>query len=177
LEAAVGFSLTWIAVRGKSRGEVLRALRLRPTGDHEELPESDFTGIDLAGGWYAVVGNGMPDQLMDGVEALSQGGESVLCLVQEHSSSSAAWHYRDGAEAWQVVHTGDQGDAFHLEVGGTPPPELAVIRSRLEKRARAEPDVDFGFDVPIELAKSVVGFRHDEVPDGDAEPFERLEPR
>ena len=53
-----------------------------------------------------------------------------------------------------------------MDVLGNPPPELNQFRERLtqeQNAARGEKaDVDFIFDLPAELAKSVTRFRHDQ---------------
>jgi len=81
-------------------------------------------------------------------------------------SSAACW--RDGQEIWRVQHQGDR-DVLHIEITGTPPENFEDLRARQfaeqaeNDRARAKGDygVDCIFDIPLELARSMVGFRHD----------------
>ena len=66
--------------------------------------------------------------------------------------------YAHGQAVWQVVHD-DASIPPGLAVSGQPPPALADIRERLTP-AR-DVSVSYGFDIPIELARTVCGYRHD----------------
>jgi hypothetical protein len=49
----MGFSVSWLAVRGKPSTAVLSELGLRGTGEYEEVPDSPhFWGANLPDGWY-----------------------------------------------------------------------------------------------------------------------------
>jgi hypothetical protein len=66
---------------------------------------------------------------------------------------------------WSVVHDSEKA-AGHLAVDGSVPAEFSQIRATREAKQRtedeADAEVDFIFDVPIDLAKALTGFRHDE---------------
>jgi hypothetical protein len=47
--------------------------------------------------------------------------------------------------------------------GGSLPKLFAKIRNAAMARSPDDPQCDFIFDVPIDVAKTVVGFRHDDV--------------
>jgi hypothetical protein len=171
----MGFSLSWLAVRGKDPRVLLQQLGLRGTGELEEIPESEIVGAQLPGGWYVVVNDHDVRFVDDAVlERISVGCEAVTCFVEEHVMCSAATRWNDGKEVWAVIHNA-QERLDHLIEEGAPPSELAAIRDEL--RAKKADGVDFIFDVPVELAGVLTGFRHDRVFPGASEedqPFEVL---
>jgi hypothetical protein len=64
-----------------------------------------------------------------------------------------------------------------METSGDLPADFDAIRARLSQKQDAagrKPQVDYIHDVPIELAKSLTGFRHDHFPDDGVARFERL---
>lgn len=92
-------------------------------------------------------------------------------------SEAAGW--RDGRQEWRVTHRGEDGP-MGLDVSGTPPSQFAAIRDDLSARQDAEggaaAEVDFLFDIPVALAQSLTGFRHDEGGlDGEEIAFDVLE--
>ena len=178
----MGFSMSWAAVRGGTPQTVHEALALRGTGKREEIPESDITGAELPGGWYMVVSNRDELRLTEdaALERLSRVGEVVMCFVEEHVMSSFAACWRDGQRIWSVYHdSGGRRGIEHLDVKGQTPTSFAAIRDRLfaeqsaagGKKAR----VDCIFDIPVELAHSLTGYRHDhDIPGMPKDAFEVL---
>jgi hypothetical protein len=128
----VGFSQSWVAVRGKSRAVVLETLGLTATGTREEIAESPLVGAALPDGWYLVVANRAGDALMREpmLARLSRGAEVVTCDVEEHVMVSVASGWRDGRRAWVVGHDG-QESVEHLTAEGRTPPGFEAIRDRL----------------------------------------------
>ena len=98
------------------------------------------------------------------LKRLSRSGDVVACAIEEHVMASGASGYSGGKEMWCIVHDAERG-LSHLEVTGEPPPQLAAIHERLAAElAEAggdESEVDYVFDVPVELAAELTGFRHD----------------
>jgi hypothetical protein len=171
----MGFNVSWLAVRGKPAGSVLDLLRLKRTGEFEEVPESPVTGIALSYGWYVVFANdfGFIDRAP--LSRLSESAEVVTCAVEEHVMASSASGLKDGAAIWSILHDPQEG-MQHLKVSGEPPDEFDAIRARLFAEQSAaggdDSDVDYVFDVPVEMALALTGFRHDEWIDGAK--YERL---
>ena len=100
----------------------------------------------------------------------------VTCAVEEHIVASSASGWKNGAAIWSILHDSQRG-MRHLDVTGDPPEQLNAIRTRLMDEQSAdggdEGDVDYIFDVPVEVALALTGFRHDECVDGAK--FECLE--
>ena len=172
----MGYSLSWCAVRGKEAKVVLDELGLHPTGEREAFAESPLVAAQLPSGWYVIVAD--HDERFQAEEVrvrLSLRCEMVSCDVEEHVMYSAASGWQNGQMLWSVEHAGSDGlDDLHTE--GQLPAVFPDIRARLQAElAENQRDADYLFDVPIELAKALVGYRHDEdLPASDEEPFEVL---
>jgi hypothetical protein len=146
----MGFSVSWLAIRGKEPRMVLRELSLTETAAKEWLPESDVVGCSLASGWYVVFYN------------------------EEHAMVSVASGWQNGTQLWHIVHDSECG-LSHLDTAGVLPPGFAEIRDaqRAKQDAyRGAANVDYYFDIPVEVAKLVCGFRHDDdFDEAEIEPF------
>ena len=177
----MGFSLEWIAVKGSERNSVLNTLGLRGTGERQEIPESDITGANLPAGWYMVVANhGYPSLMEEKMLArVSVGAEVVTCFVEEHVMCSCAQGWRNGLQIWLVMHEAGTGGIDHLETKGELPPVFSAIRDRQRSKQQAaggsKAGDDYIFDIPVELAHTLTGYRHDQdIPELGAAPFEVL---
>jgi hypothetical protein len=175
----MGYSLGWLAVRGSASDSLLRVLGMRGTGTREELPEAEMVGAALPAGWYVVIVQGgehlLDDKLM---QQVSLDCEAVACFLEEHVMYCAATAWSSGHQLWWVGHDSDKG-ITHLQVKGTPPASFPDIRADLEAKQRtaggADAGVDYICDIPLEVAKAVTGFRHDQDVEGtDGAPFEVL---
>jgi hypothetical protein len=176
----MGFSMSWAAVRGGTPQVVHEALGLRGTGVRQEIPELDTTGAELPGGWYIVASHRDGLRLTQDIvlERLSRIGEVVMCFVEEHVMCSFAAYWRDGQRVWSIYHDAQSG-IDSLEVQGRPPAAFTVIRDRLRAQQAAaggkKAGVDYVFDIPVELAHSLTGYRHDhDVPGMPKDAFEVL---
>jgi hypothetical protein len=173
----MGFSASWLAVRGKPSTAVLSELGLRGTGEYDDVPDSPHLwGTSLPAGWYLVFANRSDYREDFPLDRLSSSAELVACFVEEHVMVCAASGWRDGKEVWSIYHESDQS-LEHLETKGDLPPVFTSIRDRLAAQQAEEggdeADVDYFFDVGVEVAETLTGFRHDEyVPDLK---FERLQ--
>jgi hypothetical protein len=172
----MGYSLSWLAVKGKSPQVVRDELGFHPTGAREEIPESDLSAAEMPNGWYLIVANHSGEQVASDAmmqKLSSSGGELVTCFVEEHVMASKATGWKDGQMKWSVTHD-CQKSRQHLDVQGEPPAEFAAIRDRL--LAKDKPgQVDYIFNIPVEIAQSVAGYRHDrDVPGLTGDVFEVL---
>jgi hypothetical protein len=158
----MGFSLSWLAVKGASPEAIREQLELRLTGEQEEFPESAVSAAEIPDGWYLIVADRVERVASDAqLKALTAAGaEAVTCFVEEHVMVSQASAWKDGQQVWLLEHVSDQG-IQHLEVKGTPPAEFARIREELFAKQVDVDDCDYIFDVPVETAKSIAGYRYD----------------
>jgi hypothetical protein len=176
----MGYSLSWLAVRGKSAEAVRDELGFRLTGKRERIPEAALSAVEMPNGWYLIVSNRSEQVAADAtMQRLSSSGcELVTCFVEEHVMASSASAWAGGQSKWSVTHDAQQGHG-HLEAHRELPPSYTSILNRLStKQQDADANnerVDFIFDVPVELAHSIVGYRHDkDVPGLSGEIFEVL---
>jgi len=175
----MGYSLSWLAIKGKPPQAVRDELGLRPTGAREEIPESNLSGAQLPNGWYLIVSNHTeqvaPDAAMQRFSVAC--GELVTCFVEEHVMVSKASGWKDGQRKWSVTHDAQKGRS-HLEVHGEMPPAFAAIQKRLfasQSPMKTAGSCDHVFSIPVELAESVAGYRHDkDIPGTNGAVFEVL---
>jgi hypothetical protein len=162
----MGYSQSSLAVLHKSPDAVLASLALRPTGEREEFPESPFVSASLPSGWFLVVADGAEHDILseDTLRHLSTACEVVTCTVEEHVMVSEATGWRDGQRLWRVAHDA-QTSIEHLQTEGELPSAFLDIRDRLSAEQRTaggkDSDTDYFFDIPVELAMSFSGYRHE----------------
>ena len=161
----MGFSISWIAVCGKTVEEVWGGLELQGTGVREEVPEAPFVGADLPRGCYLVVANhGLTFFQNTLLERLSVGCEIITCIVEEHVMYSYASEWKNGNRVWEIEHDFDKG-IWHLETRGDLPSAFLSIhdhlRSEQEEHGGDASDTDFIFDIPVEVSAALTGYRHD----------------
>ncbi len=169
----MGLSISWLPVKGKESEVVLRELGLALMGERDELPaESPVAAASLPGGWYVVIFDRYEHESVreDVLERVSTGCDVVAAGAEEHLMSSFASGWRDGQRLWWISHDADKG-VYDLEVEGRVPNGFdRVRRERLDEQGGAggsEADVDYVFDLPLEAAKLVTGFSHDETEPDD----------
>jgi hypothetical protein len=79
------------------------------------------------------------------------------------ASSSELWS--GGKRKWRLSHEGENGPKG-LSVAGELPETLDTIQREMEDLQLAEggddADVDYIFEIPLKVAKELVGFKHDE---------------
>jgi hypothetical protein len=192
----MGYSISWLAIRGEDVTTVHLQLGVSGTGEYEEVPESPLLGAKLPEGWYLVFANQCDYADNAPLASLSRIGELITCSVEEHCMCSSASGWNNGVPAWSVVHDSQQG-LQHLDAQGDLPPVFSAVRDRLSTAQAQRGDADYIFDVPVEVAKAITGFRHDDceptvrferllgpsqtnfpgVPKTECDPKERIEPR
>lgn len=95
-------------------------------------------------------------------------------MALEHAMISFASCWQSGRHIWQIRHDPSLGNE-HLEAFGDLPPgftgfrEVAVHkqRSQHEHRRPSQSGVDYVFDVPLDTAATITGYRHDGVVEDD----------
>ncbi len=168
----MGVSLSFLAIKGAAPADIHGALGVTDTGvasPEDEYPIPSVRGATLPEGWYLVLLNDVVHRLIKSrkiIKRLSRGCEVIACQVEEHDMYSGCFGLRDGKLVWSVVHNPQKADD-HLGVWGELPAALDEIEARMLKEqdeAQARPgavEVDYIFDIPLELAASFCGYRHD----------------
>jgi hypothetical protein len=164
----MGFSVTWCAVREQRVDQFVQKLGLTPTGETEEIPESLDCMARHDTGWRVIWHNkyGCPYLKPKDLALLSNDQDVLLCLIEEHVMATSAELWSRGKRQWWISHEGENGPKG-LDVDGNPPESLAAIRNEMEALQLAEggdaAGVDYLSEIPLGVAKSLVGFKHDEI--------------
>jgi len=178
----VGFNMSWIFVDGIEESALYKAFDLAPTGeaaDEDDLGTSrvPLAGATLKSGWCAVFAKyALVMDLTMGtnpprLSRLPAKSRSVVCVVLEHAMISYASCWHGSHRVWEVRHDGGE----HLEISGDLPSEFAGFRSSAMDKQRAQEahpappgwSVDYVFDVPLETAATMTGYRQDRAVDDD----------
>jgi hypothetical protein len=118
-------------------------------------------------GWRVVWYNEFECPALDSdrLAALSSDNELMVCFIEEHVMVSVATLWSGGQCVWTIAHDGQNGPRG-LSIEGDIPDCLASIREEMEALQKAEggedADVDYLFEIPLLVAKTLVGFKHDE---------------
>lgn len=173
----MGFSISWLAIRNTHAAEALSQLKLQKTESRESIPESPVSAVSLDTGWFVVFFNEVSPKALkpEALQALSAFTTVVTCQVEEHVMVSSASEWRGGKEIWYVMHDAEDGLEDLDSIGELPPTFESIRETQLAKQASG--DADYVFDVPINLAQSITGFRHDIDIKSDEEPFMVLRAR
>jgi hypothetical protein len=178
----MGVSLSFLAIKGAARGDIQRARGVSDTGvasPEDEYPIPPVRGAALPNGWYLVLLDHVVHRLIKSratITRLSRGCEVIACQVEEHDMYSGCFGLRDGELVWSVVHN-PQKAHDHLGVWGELPAALDEIEARMlkeqdEAQQRSDGiEVDYIFEIPVELAASFCGYRHDTRADWGAPAF------
>jgi hypothetical protein len=160
----VGSSISWVAIKGVERREAIERLGLIETAHVADRDRVKTSAADLPSGWLLIYSRNLDFVTPQRLQALSAGGVALGCLVEEHVMFSGLRWFEDGRERWSVIHEGEQG-AHDLAVAGDLPAQFPAIRDRLFRKQNddEEDDVDFIFELPVELGAALCGFRHDTI--------------
>jgi hypothetical protein len=179
----MGWAISWLAVKGKSAEGLVQELGLAPTGKTADYGESMFTGRRLPGDWFLLVINRCDHDHVrpKSLAVLSRGCEIVACSLEEHVMVCSAESWRDGAQVWRIEHDAQQG-IDHIGTSGLLPDGYAAIErefaAQQEQAGGRQADTDYFFEIPLQAAKAIVGFKHDEagIDDEGFEVFKRASP-
>ncbi|MEY2757734.1 MAG: hypothetical protein RIR33_1512 [Pseudomonadota bacterium] len=175
----MSFSLAWFAVQGIGRDDFLDRTGFTDTGEVDEYFEHDHSAGELPGGWYVIVTSELGMLAPDRLAQWSAGGRLVAALVHEEAANTLSTEWKDGRQVWSVSHDGGEG-GDQLAVEGKLPDVFEELKHEAEaaqKESEKEGGgVNFVFDIPLDLAAEITGFRHDEMGfDDDIPPFTVLE--
>ncbi len=177
----MGSSLSWIAVKGRSNEELQQILGFKATGQRGDYGKHPLVGRQLPDGWYILIANTCDDRITKSktLTQLSKGCQVVACSVEEHVMFSSCAFWNKGKRVWSVKHRGEQS-VFDIANSGKLPEGYFLLKNELIEKQKAEggekADADYVFELPLEMAKQLVGFKHDEeitrVADGPYEVYE-----
>ena len=172
----MGFSLTYIAIKGKTAEAILAELGLTATNEFGGFAETPYCAAPLPDGWYLVCENNSAEFTREPLlKQLSLNCEVITCSVEEHVMASSANAWQNGNELWSILHASGKG-IEHLETRGSLPATFSAIRDDLQSKQRAENQAlggknrrerahagtDYIFDIPVRTVQNLIGFKYDE---------------
>lgn len=164
----MGFAITWCAVPEAAADEFIQRIGLIDTGKTEEIPGSLIGVAHLDTGWRLIWYNKYDCPFLGEAQRreLSANHDLLYCLVEEHCMASSSEMWSNGSRKWWISHEGIDGPKG-LDTSGDLPAVFPQIRHDMEAQQLVEgggiADVDFIFEIPLLVAKSITGFKHDEV--------------
>ena len=179
----MGFNMSWIFVDAIELDELYAALDVKSTGGPPihttwEPAEYHLAGLRPKAGWCAIFGHYSyvlditmgtdPPRLL----RLTAKSRAVICVVLEHANISYASLWKDGREIWRARHQPTKEQPEHLDFWGDLPPSFlgtweATLQKQRQRNAMRKPGewgVDYVFDVPLDAAAGITGFRHSRDP-------------
>jgi hypothetical protein len=187
----MSFNLAWFAVHGIDPEDFLELAGFEDTGEADEYFDAPHSCGELPDGWFVLVTD--KADLADAARLAkwSAGGRLIACVILEDQSTSLSMEWRDGKQVWSVYWDG-AAEHKQLQVEGKLPDSFEAIHADIANlqaeadKARTdgartdgdeEGETDLVFELPLDLAEEITGFRHDQLGfDDDIPVFNVLEP-
>jgi uncharacterized protein YlzI (FlbEa/FlbD family) len=164
----MGFSISWIAIHGKRKEDILAELSLKYLVEPGEENKTLMSGAKLPGDWYIIYFNKFQHLLAaeESLLRLSNGCKVVVCQIEEHVMESQVRMYEMGKKVWEVIHRAELG-ARHLSESGEFPVSYFELKARMVAEQNRNDDegdcVDFIWEIPVSMGYEVTGYRHDDL--------------
>jgi hypothetical protein len=177
----MGYSLSLLVVQCTDPDAALSALNIVRTGQSCEYACERLTGCALPQGWYLVVANRCDHRFLQAnvLGLLSRNYRIVACSIEEHVMFSCAEEWVAGALRWRAVHVGEDGPIDLKTIGALPSsfqPMADAFAAKQQAECGETAAVDYYFEIPLNAARLITGFKHDEnVPGLDYEQFDLLQ--
>ncbi len=170
----MGYNRSWLAARGVKKVDFLKLFGLRDAGAAGDYSQA-FRCAELATGWTVLVAEDVDFASPDHLEGIVNAYPVLGCQASEGDTYSAVHLHERSKSRWLVSHWSDRGE-YDLEVVGEPPAELAALRDRYVAAQKARPpgrpglflgNVDHMWEIPVELARALTGYRLEEEDETD----------
>ncbi len=159
----MGLNLCWIGVQGGRKATVLKQLGFEEVGETGDPLNVDYACAETPSGWLIFVAADRFFQIDEPMSEVSSSALTLGCEMYETASVSKVRAVQAGRQLWAVVH--DPAETpDDVSVEGDPPPQFEEMRRRLQA-SQMEPggeSCDYLFDLPLELAASLCGYRPDQ---------------
>lgn len=155
----MGFRISWMAAQGPM-AEVLAALGANTTGATGEYFDFPLSSGQLSNGWTIVWSEDETYFDPERSAAISKHFSLLSCWVNETVMHSRLIQFENGEQIWAVWHEGDEVPD-HIDHFGQPPEEMATLIADAREQQANDEGVDYLFDVPLMMAQSICGFKHD----------------
>ncbi|TGS10782.1 hypothetical protein EN852_025170 [Mesorhizobium sp. M2E.F.Ca.ET.209.01.1.1] len=157
----MGFSTSWFGFRGCGIKEVA-ALVGREVGGSSEDFDAPINAFYSDKNWGFIILDccTFPNPPDSHLSVFSQGKEMVVVHIEELTMFARAELWNDGSNIWRIWHSGDE-NVMDLHTTGDLPASFEAKRQQAFSKQDKEDDVDYIFDIPLDLAAELTGFRHD----------------
>jgi hypothetical protein len=158
----MGITLAWIAVKDGRKEDLLERLGLEEIGETSDEIDADCVFGETTEGWSVLVMKKPASDLDKAMGSTAPQGFSLCGLMSEVVMFSEVRGYIDGRKSWSVVHDPDKNPT--TVVHGDPPEPFYDIKRELEatQAEAGDEQVDYLFDLPMELTASLSGYRPSE---------------
>lgn len=160
----MGVRICYLASRA-SPEELVEATNLALGESTAEQPYGEWWIARLKrGGWTILWSENerFGQRSTEQVAELSKRYETYICEVNETVMWSSAEFWKEGQQIWKVTHAGEGEDVFDLSVSGALPEGFSDLKQMHTSNQENEDEgVDHIFEIPLDLAASDCGFRHD----------------
>jgi hypothetical protein len=171
----MSFSVVWFGVNGKDKSAFLNEAGYRDTGEADEFCDAEVSGAHYPSGWYVLVGGDVEMFDVDRLRALSHEARLVAVVSNEDTLTSIATEWVNGEPVWSISHEPSDGDPT-ITVEGALPVEFEAVRRTYLEKLNGDSTVELAFEVPVDVAHRITGFRHDMIGFEENGPvFTRLE--
>jgi hypothetical protein len=165
----VGFNGCWLAVEDCRVADLMSKLGLLQANDAQVIEHPfDARGVNAAAmldsGWALVIMGNHEDRLglNPVLQAVSKGTRAISAAISEYTMLSDVRSFEDGVCVWSVTHDVSD-DVNHLAIwGNAPHKEAEAYRLEAIANRKSDSEVDFMFDVPLQIACDLTSFKHDQ---------------
>jgi len=173
----MGFQVAWLAIKDVSPQKIHDFYDVEASGESDVIPDDfEIAGVQLSSSWYLIhFDDFMPKELSESkLIQLSHLGEVISCRLHEGVMMSMATSYKNGRKEWSVQHDA-QKSATHIKSQGDLPSDFNATLDNAALKQKERKDVDYYFDVPIDLAEGIVGYRYGRARNKEQTSFQELE--
>lgn len=159
----MGFKIGWVGIKAESPEQVLNFFDLKNTENKESYPDYNMATIRLQNGWFILHVNEFLSPLLedDTLSKLSEQGDVVSCQVHEGIMVSMVSCFSSGKKSFSSIHNPQLGNN-HIEEHGDLPNIYNEVKAQAVIDQSTMENIDIYFQVPVDFAEKIVGFKHDE---------------
>lgn len=162
----MGFRICYLAARLPPE-QFVEALSLSVSGTVHEQPHGDWWTAFLTESNWSIIwceDESFGSRSAETISEISKRSDVIHCQVNETVMWSSSEYWSAGKVLWRVAHDGSGDDKFNLTAEGELPRDFEKIREQhtYDQRTDSE-DCDHMFEIPLELARSFLSFRHENI--------------
>jgi len=160
-----GFRCSILYFRESSKAATLDAAGFTESTTEDTYNEEQFSGASINESAYLIWQNRRKGCLSEAdYIRISRDISLLACDVCETTMFCSTSFFRGGKQVWSVAHNPEYG-LDHISLNGDVPDTIIATVATLREEAKISQegvdDVDFYFEVPVELFRTISGVRHD----------------